>query len=88
MNEAQQAGLQIDWAGLAPMIIVFVAAFGGLLVEATVPKSRRLVVQVGLAVLALAAAFVAVVLNAGSEWRAQALRWDSKQTGPAEQAIG
>ncbi len=65
MNEAQQAGLQIDWAGLAPMIIVFVAAFGGLLVEATVPKARRLPVQVILAVGALAAAFVAVVLNAG-----------------------
>lgn len=65
MNEAQQAGVQIDWAGLAPMIIVFVAAFGGLLVEAVVPKARRLPVQVILAVAALAAAFTAVVLNAG-----------------------
>ena len=65
MNEAQQAGVQIDWAGLAPMIIVFVAAFGGLLVEAAVPKARRLLVQVILAVAALAVAFTAVILNAG-----------------------
>jgi NADH-quinone oxidoreductase subunit N len=60
MNEAQ--GLQIDWAGLAPMIIVFAAAFGGLIVEAAVPRARRLPVQVALALAALAAAFVAVVL--------------------------
>jgi NADH-quinone oxidoreductase subunit N len=60
MNEAQ--GLQIDWAGLAPMVIVFVAAFGGLIVEAAVPKARRLPVQVVLAVAALLAAFVAVIL--------------------------
>ncbi|MCD0444809.1 NADH-quinone oxidoreductase subunit NuoN [Glycomyces sp. A-F 0318] len=57
MNE-----VQIDWAGLAPMIIVFAAAFGGLLVEATVPRARRLAVQAGLAVAALLAAFTAVVL--------------------------
>jgi len=62
MNEAQQAGLQIDWAGLAPMIIVFVAAFGGLLVEAAVPKAHRLVNQVGLAVAALLAAVVVLIL--------------------------
>jgi len=30
----------------------------------------------------------AVVMNATSEWRAQALHRDFKQTGPAEQAIG
>lgn len=60
MNEAQ--GLQIDWAGLAPMIIVFAAAFGGLLIEATVPKGRRLPVQVAIAVAALLAAFVTVIL--------------------------
>ncbi|MEU6857956.1 NADH-quinone oxidoreductase subunit NuoN [Glycomyces sp. NPDC046736] len=60
MNE-----VQIDWGGLAPMIIVFTAAFAGLLVEASVPKAVRLPVQVALAVVALGAAFVAVVLNAG-----------------------
>ncbi|WP_030144544.1 NADH-quinone oxidoreductase subunit NuoN [Glycomyces sp. NRRL B-16210] len=58
MNEA----LQIDWGGLAPLIIVFAAAFGGLLVEAAVPKAVRLYVQVGLAVAALAAAFVTVTV--------------------------
>jgi NADH-quinone oxidoreductase subunit N len=63
MSETQ--GLQIDWAGLAPMVIVFAAAFGGLLVEAAVPRARRLPVQAGLAVLALAAALAAVILNAG-----------------------
>ncbi|WP_112135143.1 NADH-quinone oxidoreductase subunit NuoN [Glycomyces dulcitolivorans] len=62
MSESQ--GLQIDWAGLAPLVIVFVAAFAGLLVEAAVPKARRLPIQVALAVAALAGAFVAVVLNA------------------------
>ncbi|WP_026925585.1 NADH-quinone oxidoreductase subunit NuoN [Glycomyces arizonensis] len=65
--------MSIDWAGLAPMIIVFASAFAGLLIEASVPKARRLVVQVGLAVLALAAAFIAVVLNAGKSATAFAL---------------
>lgn len=57
--------MQIDWAGLSPMIIVFAAAFVGLLFEATVPKPRRLPIQVALAVAALAAAFIAVAANAG-----------------------
>ncbi|WP_100447811.1 NADH-quinone oxidoreductase subunit NuoN [Glycomyces xiaoerkulensis] len=65
--------IQIDWAGLAPMIIVFGAAFVGLLVEASVPKERRLPPQVGLAVLALAAAFIAVVANSGKSETALSL---------------
>ncbi|GAB3645696.1 NADH-quinone oxidoreductase subunit NuoN [Glycomyces tarimensis] len=65
--------MQIDWAGLSPMIIVFGAAFAGLLLEATLPKRRRLPFQVGLAVLALAAAFIAVVLNKGKSATAFAI---------------
>ncbi|HLU29777.1 MAG TPA: NADH-quinone oxidoreductase subunit N, partial [Glycomyces sp.] len=65
--------MSIDWAGLAPMIIVFGAAFAGLVVEASVPKAKRLAVQVGLAILALAAAFIAVVLNAGKNTTAFAI---------------
>ncbi|GAA2267597.1 NADH-quinone oxidoreductase subunit NuoN [Glycomyces scopariae] len=61
---SESTAVTIDWAGLAPLVIVFAAAFVGLLAEATVPKARRLPVQVALAVAALAAAFVAVVLNA------------------------
>jgi NADH-quinone oxidoreductase subunit N len=65
--------MSIDWAGLSPMIIVFGAAFAGLLIEASVPKARRLPVQVGLTVLALAAAFIAVVLNSGKNATAFAI---------------
>lgn len=57
--------MHIDWAGLSPMIIVFAAAFLGLLFEAVVPKTKRLPVQVALAIAALAAAFIAVAANAG-----------------------
>lgn len=65
--------MSIDWAGLSPMIIVFGAAFAGLLIEASVPKARRLPVQVGLTVLTLAAAFIAVVLNSGKNATAFAI---------------
>ncbi|THV40831.1 NADH-quinone oxidoreductase subunit NuoN [Glycomyces buryatensis] len=66
MNETQTATLQIDWGGLAPMIIVFAVAFVGLLVEASVPKRRRLPVQLALTVAALIGAVVAVVLLQGA----------------------
>src|SRR5690625_2500481 len=65
--------MSLDWAGLSPMIIVLGAAFVGPVVDAPVPKSRRLPVQVSLTVLALAAAFIAVVLNAGKSATAVSL---------------
>jgi NADH-quinone oxidoreductase subunit N len=55
----------IEYAALAPMLIVFGAAIVGVLVEAFVPAARRLMSQVVLAVVAIVAAFVAVVLLAG-----------------------
>ncbi|QSB05856.1 NADH-quinone oxidoreductase subunit NuoN [Natronoglycomyces albus] len=56
----------IEWAALSPLIIVFGAAFLGLLFEATLPRHLRYVAQVPLAVLALLGALVAVLVNAGT----------------------
>ncbi|WP_455361281.1 NADH-quinone oxidoreductase subunit NuoN [Streptomyces sp. SYSU K21746] len=52
---------QIEYAQLAPMLIVVGAAVLGVLVEAVVPRKARYYVQVFLSVVALAAAFAAVV---------------------------
>jgi NADH-quinone oxidoreductase subunit N len=52
---------QIDWAQLAPVIIVLVAGVVGVLVEAFVPLRVRRTVQVVLALTATAGALVAVV---------------------------
>ena len=56
----------IEWAALSPMIIVFGAAFVGLLLEAALPRHMRYLAQVPLTVLALLAALVAVIANAGT----------------------
>ncbi len=57
----------IDYLAILPLLIVFGVAIIGVLVEAFVPRDRRHVVQVGLAVLGLLAAFVAVIVAAGHQ---------------------
>jgi NADH-quinone oxidoreductase subunit N len=54
----------IEYAALAPMLIVFGAAIVGVLVEAFAPRPARYWLQLVLALGALVAAFVAVVLVA------------------------
>jgi NADH-quinone oxidoreductase subunit N len=54
----------IDYAGLAPMLILFGAACVGVLVEAFVPRRIRYGVQLVLGLAALAASLAAVVLVA------------------------
>ncbi|MEV0962675.1 NADH-quinone oxidoreductase subunit NuoN [Streptomyces sp. NPDC049910] len=51
----------IEYAQLAPMLIVFGAAILGVLVEVLVPRRNRYYTQVFLAVVALTAAFAAVL---------------------------
>jgi NADH-quinone oxidoreductase subunit N len=51
----------IDYAALAPMLILFGVACVGVLVEAFVPRSARQPTQVGVALAGLAVAFVSVV---------------------------
>jgi NADH-quinone oxidoreductase subunit N len=55
----------INYAALAPMLILFGSAALGVLVEAFVPRGRRYPIQVGLGLVALAAALVMVVKEAG-----------------------
>ena len=50
----------IDWAALSPVVIVLLAAVVGVLVEAFVPARLRRAVQLGLALVALFGAIVAV----------------------------
>lgn len=52
---------KIEYAQLSPTLIVIGAAVLGILVEALVPRRSRYYVQVFLSVVALAAAFAAVV---------------------------
>ncbi|RCV52874.1 NADH-quinone oxidoreductase subunit NuoN [Marinitenerispora sediminis] len=54
---------QIDYALLAPLLVVFAAGVIGVLVEAFVPRPRRRAVQFTLAALALVAAFVLTVVR-------------------------
>lgn len=54
----------IDYAALAPILIMLGVALLGVLVEAFVPRRRRHVVQLSLALLAVLAALVMTVLNA------------------------
>ena len=61
----------IEYGLLSPMLIVFGAAIVGVLVEAFLPRRRRYLTQVALAVAGLAAALATVVttyatMNAGS----------------------
>ena len=53
---------EIAYGTLSPLLIVFGAALVGVLVEAFAPRERRYVAQVGLSMLGLLAALVAVVL--------------------------
>ncbi|MFI5934848.1 NADH-quinone oxidoreductase subunit NuoN [Actinoplanes sp. NPDC051494] len=53
----------INYAALAPMLILFGAACLGILFEALLPKERRHGIQLGLALLALVAALVTVIVN-------------------------
>ncbi len=53
----------IAYHALWPILIVLGVACLGVLVEAFVPRAERFVTQVGLSILGLLAAFVAVVLN-------------------------
>jgi NADH-quinone oxidoreductase subunit N len=54
----------IDYAGMAPMLIVFGVACAGILVEAFVPRRARHGVQLWLGLLGLVAALVAVAMVA------------------------
>jgi NADH-quinone oxidoreductase subunit N len=56
----------LDWAGLAPLLILFGAASVGVLVEAFVPRRQRHGVQLVLSLLSLIAALVAVIRVAQS----------------------
>ncbi|MBB6120940.1 NADH-quinone oxidoreductase subunit NuoN [Nocardiopsis algeriensis] len=56
----------LDWWLLAPLLTVFGAGVLAVLFEAFVPASRRRPLQIGVAALALLAAFAMVVLQAGS----------------------
>ena len=53
----------IEYAVLSPMLIVFIVAVAGVLVEAFASHRARYGIQVTLALVGLAAAFVAVVRN-------------------------
>ncbi|NHC15318.1 NADH-quinone oxidoreductase subunit NuoN [Motilibacter deserti] len=60
----------IEYGVLSPLFVVFGAAVLGVLVEAFAPRAARWAVQVGLTVLGLVGAFVAVVLVASSDdWK-------------------
>jgi len=50
----------VDYAAVLPLLLVFGAACLAVLVEAFVPRTRRLAVQVGVALVGLVAALVAV----------------------------
>jgi NADH-quinone oxidoreductase subunit N len=54
----------IDYAALAPILIMLGAALVGVLVEAFVPRRRRNAAQLALALLAVLAALTMVILNA------------------------
>ncbi|MGH8775400.1 MAG: NADH-quinone oxidoreductase subunit NuoN [Jiangellaceae bacterium] len=56
----------IEYSALMPMLIVFGAAILGVLIEAFAPRPPRYALQVGVALVALVAAFVQVVRLAGT----------------------
>jgi len=66
----------IEWAALTPLLIIFGAAVVGVLLEAFLPRSARRPVQVGLALVAIASALVAVV------WR-----WTVLQDGGPREVV-
>ncbi|WP_030442077.1 NADH-quinone oxidoreductase subunit NuoN [Actinoplanes subtropicus] len=55
----------IDYAALAPMLILFGVACLGVIVEAILPRRSRHGVQLGLSFLAIVAAFVVVIVEHG-----------------------
>ncbi|HEX6501572.1 MAG TPA: NADH-quinone oxidoreductase subunit NuoN [Micromonosporaceae bacterium] len=57
---------QLDYAALAPMLILFGAACVGVIVEAAAPRGQRYRVQLPLSLVALIAALVMVVREAGT----------------------
>ncbi len=67
MNPAPFVAPDIAYGALAPLLIVLGVAVLAVLVEAFVPAPWRASVHVPLAVLGLAAAFVATCLLAGTE---------------------
>ncbi|MDT0214173.1 NADH-quinone oxidoreductase subunit NuoN [Rothia sp. ARF10] len=54
--------VKVDYAAVAPMLIVVAAALVGVLVEAFAPRLQRHTIQVGLTLAALVAAFAVLVL--------------------------
>lgn len=64
----------IDYAGLAPVLIVLVAACIGVLVEAFAPRPARWVTQVVVAMVGLLGSLVAVVLVSGRDGALTAAR--------------
>jgi NADH-quinone oxidoreductase subunit N len=57
----------IDYAAIAPLLVLFGVACAGVLVEAFLPRRLRHPVQLWLALLGVLAALVAVVVRAGAE---------------------
>ncbi|MGH8791976.1 MAG: NADH-quinone oxidoreductase subunit NuoN [Stackebrandtia sp.] len=57
----------IDYAALSPLLIVFGAAFVGLLIETLMPRGRRYMPQVVLSLAALAGSLIAVLANIGKD---------------------
>lgn len=55
----------IDYGLLAPMLVIFAAGVIAVIVETTVPQARRRVVQIVLALAAVAVAFVLTIVQAG-----------------------
>jgi len=58
---------KVNYGAILPMLVVFSTAMVGVLVEAFAPRAYRYGAQVGVALVGLVAALVAVVLGAGSQ---------------------
>ena len=56
------SAVDVDYAAIAPMLVVVAGALIGVVVEAFAPRRSRHGIQVGLAVITLLAAFVALVV--------------------------
>jgi NADH-quinone oxidoreductase subunit N len=56
----------IDYGALLPMLILFGVACLGVLIEALVPRRSRNAIQLTLALLAMVAAFIAVIVERGT----------------------
>src|SRR5687767_5371861 len=63
----------IDYVAVLPMLVLFVAACVGVLVEAFVPRKARNIVQLVLSIAALAAAMYFVVKRSGEVLPSNAL---------------